>query len=386
MVSEHQYRFAIIAGEHSGDLLGAGLIRALKQRHPNAQFVGVGGPLMMAEGLTSLVPMEDLAVMGLVEVLKHLPTLLRHRRQILHTLSAMQPDVFIGIDAPDFNLPIAKRLKAQGINTVQYVSPSVWAWRQGRITGIKAAVDHVLCLLPFEKAFYDQHQLAATFVGHPLADEIPMRSDQATARASLGLTTDGPLLALLPGSRQGEIARMAPVFLQAVARLQQQLPRLQVVAPMVSGARKTQFQQLLKSYPQLNIALVDGQSRTVMAAADAVLMTSGTVTLEAMLIKRPMVVAYRFSWLSYHLIKRLFKAEFFSLPNLLAGRQLVPELVQHQVSPASLVDELLPLLQQPQSELLATFAQLHQQLQGNANEVAATVVEELCQSAPSTRP
>ncbi len=378
---------AVIAGEHSGDLLGAGLLAQLRQRYPQAQFVGVGGPLMQAQGLQSLVPMDDLAVMGLAEVLGRLPTLLRHRRLLVQHFLKQPPTVFIGIDAPDFNLPIAKRLKSVGIATMHYVSPSVWAWRQGRIHGIKQAVDHVLCLLPFEKAFYDEHQLAATFVGHPLADRISMCSDQQQARQQLGLqlSAEQRLIALLPGSRSGELQRLAPIFLQTAQLLAQRHANWVFIAPMISPAREAQFKQLQQRVAaDLPVQVVSGQAGTVMAAADALLLTSGTVTLEAMLIKRPMVVAYRFNWLSFVLIKRLFKAAFFSLPNLLAGRRLVPELVQSEVTAERLAAEIEQLLTQSNTDLLADFTSLHQQLRQDADRLSADVVAKLGQlSTPS---
>lgn len=380
---------AVIAGEHSGDLLGAGLLAQLRQRYPQAQFIGVGGPLMQAQGLQSLVPMDDLAVMGLAEVLGRLPTLLRHRRLLIKHFLKQPPAVFIGIDAPDFNLPIAKRLKAAAIPTMHYVSPSVWAWRQGRIHGIKQAVDHVLCLLPFEKAFYDQHQLAATFVGHPLADTIPLRSDRAVARQQLGmqLSEQQRLVAILPGSRNGELQRLGPVFLQTAQRLAQSHPNLVFIAPMISTARKAQFEQLCQRIaPNLAIQVISGHARTVMAAADVVLLTSGTVTLEAMLIKRPMVVAYRFHWLSYVLIKRLFKAAFFSLPNLLAGRRLVAELVQDDVTAERLATEIELLLGQSNTELLNEFTRLHQQLRQDADRLSADVAADLAQLSYTSSP
>ena len=380
--------FALIAGEYSGDLLGAGLVSQLRQAFPQAEFVGVGGPLMQAQGLKSLVPMEDLAVMGVVEVISRLPTLLRHRRLLKRHFLQQPPAVFIGIDAPDFNLPIAKSLKAAGIATVHYVSPSVWAWRQGRIHAIKQAVDHVLCLLPFEKAFYDQHQLAATFVGHPLADRIPFHSDRDAARRQLALQLDNQqrLVALLPGSRSGELKRLGPLFLQAAQKLAQRHPQWRFIAPMISAAREAQFRQLQQRYaPNLSIQIISGEARTVMAAADAVLLTSGTVTLEAMLIKRPMVVAYRFNWLSYLLIKRLFKAAFFSLPNLLAGRRLVPELVQGEVSAERLATELELLLSETNSALISEFSALHQQLQQDADWLSANVVAKLVKQSTNPR-
>jgi len=366
---------AVIAGEHSGDILGAGLMQALKQQHPEVSFIGVGGPLMEAQGLSSLVPMEDLAVMGLAEVLRHLPKLLRHRKAILSAVGAAQPDVFVGIDAPDFNLPIAKKLKAQGIATVHYVSPSVWAWRQGRIHGIKAAVDHVLCLLPFEKAFYDDHQLAATFVGHPLADEIPLHSDKQAARAALGLASSGQWVGILPGSRGGELARLAPHFLQAAQQLHRKYPALQFVAPMINAKRSAEFRALQQQLaPEVPIQMIDGQARTVMAACDALMLTSGTVTLEALLIKRPMVVAYRFTWLSYQVIKRMFKAAYFSLPNLLAQRALVPELRQNEVTAERIVAEIEPLLRGDNPALNASFEKIHLELKREASVHAAKAV------------
>ncbi|MCA1766889.1 MAG: lipid-A-disaccharide synthase, partial [Idiomarina sp.] len=305
MVSKQPPKIAIVAGEHSGDLLGAGLMQAILKRHPNAVFIGVGGPLMAQQGMDSYFPMDDLAVMGIAEVFQQLPKLLRHRKNLVNYLIVEQPDVMIGIDAPDFNLTVETRLKKAGIATIHYVSPSVWAWREGRIKGIKKAADHVLCLLPFEKDFYDKHELPATFVGHPLADDIPMQWNQNEARKELQLESEGTYLAILPGSRKGEIARMAPLFLQVANKLAKKYPQLRFVAPMISKDRAQQFQNLVEQYcPALDVATPVGESRKVMAAADYLLLTSGTVALEALLIKRPMVVAYRFHWLSYQIIKR----------------------------------------------------------------------------------
>ena len=379
MTDQHQADkspvIAVLAGEHSGDLLGAGLLKSLRTTYPHASFIGVGGPLMQAEGLHSLVPMDDLAVMGLAEVITHLPRLLAHRKHIVQQLTQAKPDIFIGIDAPDFNLPIARRLKALGITTMHYVSPSVWAWRQGRIKGIKKSVDHMLCLLPFEKAFYDEHGLPATFVGHPLADDSPMAWSKADARTELGIAQQAKVVGLLPGSRAGEIARMGPVFLQTAQRLWQQNPQLSFLVPMISAARQAQFAELqARLAPELPVTLIDGQARTVMAASDVLLLTSGTVTLEALLIKRPMVVAYRFSWLSYQLMKRLFKAAYFSLPNLLAGKAIVPELKQEETQPERLAAELTQLLEVPPPQLHEQFSAIHEQLRCNASTLAAQVV------------
>ena len=376
MSSKKPPKIAIVAGEHSGDLLGAGLMQAISKRHPGAYFIGVGGPLMAEQGMDSYFPMDDLAVMGIAEVVQQLPKLLRHRKKLVQYLIEEQPDVMIGIDAPDFNLTVETRPKNAGIATIHYVSPSVWAWREGRIKGIKKAVDHVLCLLPFEKDFYDKHGLPATFVGHPLADDIPMQWQQAPARKELKLEPESEYLAILPGSRKGEIARMAPVFLRVAKKIAEKYPNLRFVAPMISDARAEQFQELIKQYsPELTIALPVGESRKVMAASNYLLLTSGTVALEALLIKRPMVVAYRFHWLSYQIIKRLFHAPFFSLPNLLAGKEIVPELAQSEASEEGIEQALVELIEQDNTALLEQFKTIHQQLKVSASEKAANVVD-----------
>ncbi|WP_287817212.1 lipid-A-disaccharide synthase [Idiomarina sp.] len=376
MSSKKPPKIAIVAGEHSGDLLGAGLMQAISKRHPGAYFIGVGGPLMAEQGMDTYFPMDDLAVMGIAEVVQQLPKLLRHRKKLVQYLIEEQPDVMIGIDAPDFNLTVETRLKNAGIATIHYVSPSVWAWREGRIKGIKKAVDHVLCLLPFEKDFYDKHGLPATFVGHPLADDIPMQWQQTPARKELKLEPESEYLAILPGSRKGEIARMAPVFLRVAKKIAEKYPNLRFVAPMISDARAEQFQELIKQYsPELTIALPVGESRKVMAASNYLLLTSGTVALEALLIKRPMVVAYRFHWLSYQIIKRLFHAPFFSLPNLLAGKEIVPELAQSEASEEGIEQALVELIEQDNTALLEQFKTIHQQLKVSASEKAANVVE-----------
>ncbi|HAS15452.1 MULTISPECIES: lipid-A-disaccharide synthase [Idiomarina] len=376
MSSKKPPKIAIVAGEHSGDLLGAGLMQAISKRHPGAYFIGVGGPLMAEQGMDSYFPMDDLAVMGIAEVVQQLPKLLRHRKKLVQYLIEEQPDVMIGIDAPDFNLTVETRLKNAGIATIHYVSPSVWAWREGRIKGIKKAVDHVLCLLPFEKDFYDKHGLPATFVGHPLADDIPMQWQQTPARKELKLEPESEYLAILPGSRKGEIARMAPVFLRVAKKIAEKYPNLRFVAPMISDARAEQFQELIKQYsPELTIALPVGESRKVMAASNYLLLTSGTVALEALLIKRPMVVAYRFHWLSYQIIKRLFHAPFFSLPNLLAGKEIVPELAQSEASEEGIEQALVELIEQDNTVLLEQFKTIHQQLKVSASEKAANVVD-----------
>ena len=320
--------------------------------------------------------MERLAVMGLVEPLKRLPELLRIRRNIVRHFTSDRPDVFVGIDSPDFNLGVERRLREQGIRTVHYVSPSVWAWRQRRIRKIAAAVDLVLTLFPFEADFYRQHQVPVTFVGHPLADLIPLAPDRAHARAALGLPGSGKVIALLPGSRQGEVARMGPIFLQTAALLAAQDPSLQFLLPCANAERMQQVRALLPANNEA-IHMLDGQSRVAMTAADAVLLASGTAALEAMLLKRPMLVCYRRAPLSYAIISRLLQVPYFSLPNLLAGAPLVEELVQDAVNPANLAAKLGALLQQSsarQQELDARYREIHQALAGGASSKAAAAV------------
>ncbi len=365
----------ILAGESSGDILGAGLIEALKQRHPQLRFSGIGGPLMQQQGLDSRVPMERLSVMGLVEPLKRLPELLRIRRDIIQHFSSDRPDVFIGIDSPDFNLGVERRLREQGIRTVHYVSPTVWAWRQRRIRKIAAATDLVLTLFPFEPDFYRQQNVPATFVGHPLADMIPMEPDRVQARVALGLPATGQVIALLPGSRQGEVARMGPVFVQTAALLARQNPELRFVLPCANAERRDQLKAMLPA--DINgILLIDGQSRMAMAAADAVLLASGTAALEAMLLKRPMLVCYKMATLSYAIISRMLKVPYFSLPNLLAGEALVEELVQDAVNPVNLAGKVQALLgsAERQARLDTRYREIHRVLAIGASNKAAEAV------------
>ncbi len=368
-------RVGICAGEASGDILGAGLIKALKQTHPDAIFVGIAGPRMQAQGCQSLFDMEALSVMGLFEVLSRLPRLLSIRRQLVRTMLENPPDVFIGIDAPDFNLGVEKRLKAKGIKTVHYVSPTVWAWRENRITAIARATNLVLSLFPFEKAFYDKHRVPCDFVGHTLADQIPMVPDQAHARQQLSVDPEAQVLAVLPGSRQGEVARLLPGFIDTVKLMLVQKPELVVLIPVVNEARQQQVEAHLAPL-QLpdNVRVVIGHSREVMTASDAVLLASGTATLEAMLCKRPMVAAYRFSPMSLFVIRRMYKAKFFSLPNLLAGEAIIPELLQEQATPERMATLLLGQLDRQQDGLLERYTAIHRQLKQDADVSAAKAV------------
>jgi len=371
-------RIGVLAGEASGDILGSRVLVALKSRYDEVVVEGIGGPLMQAQGLDSLFPMERLSVMGLVEPLKRLPELLRIRRAVIKQFIDNPPDVFLGIDSPDFNLYLERRLRRAGVPTAHLVSPSVWAWRQGRIGSIKRSVDLMLCLFPFEPAIYRQHGIPVRFVGHPLADEIPRRLDQASARASLGLAPQGKLLALLPGSRGSEVRALAPSFLQAADLLWQADPHLSFVMPAANDLRHAELVTLLQQYPRLPLTLLSGQSRAAMTAADAVLLASGTATLEATLLKRPMVVAYRMGALSWSLISRLVKTRYVALPNLLAGKALVPELLQDAATSRAMCSALLPLLAGGQAveRQLAEFDALHDSLrQDFAAQTAAALAQ-----------
>jgi lipid-A-disaccharide synthase len=379
-------KIGIVAGEASGDILGAGLIRALKRHYPHVEFSGIGGPRMLAEGFHSFFPQDRLAVMGLIEPLKRLPELLRIRRFLTEHFGQQPPDVFIGIDSPDFNLTLEKNLKKAGVKTVHYVSPSVWAWRQGRIKTIKRAVDLMLTLLPFEAQFYREHQVPVRFVGHTLADDIPLTTDMLAARAALklDLSTEAPVVALLPGSRYGEVERLGPVFFQAARLCLQQRPGIRFLLPAASGQRYRQVHQQLSEYSDLPITLVQGQSQQVMAAADVVLLASGTTALEAMLLKKPMVVSYKMGWLSYKIITMMLKVAYVSLPNLLANKPLVPELLQYDATPAAIAREVLYFFDNPEevAALKQQFLLLHQQLRCDASQTAAQAVAQLIAGAP----
>ncbi|MDQ0650321.1 lipid-A-disaccharide synthase [Pseudomonas cedrina] len=364
-------RIALVAGEASGDILGAGLMRALKAQHPAVEFIGVGGPLMQAEGLVSYFPMERLSVMGLVEVLGRLRELLARRKLLIQTLIEEKPDVFIGIDAPDFTLTIELKLRQAGIKTVHYVSPSVWAWRQKRVLKIREGCDLMLTLLPFEARFYEEKGVPVRFVGHTLADTIPLEADRTAARAELGLAA-GPLVALMPGSRGGEVGRLASVFFDAAERLQALKPGVRFVLPCASPQRRAQIETLLEGR-NLPLTLLDGQSHLALAACDAVLIASGTATLEALLYKRPMVVAYRLAPLTFWILKRMVKSPYISLPNLLAQRLLVPELLQDDATPEALAETLLPLIDGGEEQTRG-FDDIHRTLRRDASNQAADAV------------
>ncbi|MCH4561955.1 lipid-A-disaccharide synthase [Halomonas sp. EGI 63088] len=379
-------RVYLVAGELSGDILGAGLMRALKARHPNVEFRGIGGPGMIAEGIDSRFPLETLSVMGLVEVVKHLPELIRVRRTLRRDALDWRPDIMVGIDAPDFNLGLERQLREAGITTAHYVSPTVWAWRQGRVKGIAKSVDAMLTFLPFEAAFYRQHRVPVAFVGHPLADELPLVNDRAAARVALGLPDDVPLLAVLPGSRANEIRFLGATFLDAAERLCRARPGLRVVIPAATPERYRELTALLATRPALDgcVTLLDGQAREAMVASDAVLLTSGTAALEAMLCHRPMLVAYRMAPATHWLVRHLVKTEWISLPNLIARETLVPELIQDAATPAAIAERLGAMLDDAdgRAALEARFAGMHAGLQRDASRRACDAIEALVARRP----
>lgn len=376
-------RIALCAGETSGDQLGAGLIDALRQRFPDALFAGIGGPRMRAAGLDGWHDAQELAVMGLAEVLAHLPRLLRLRAGFRQRLLDWQPDVFIGIDAPDFNLGVERWLKQRGVRTVHYVSPSVWAWRPSRAAKLGESADRVLCLFPMEPPIYAEHGVDAVFVGHPLADAIALHPDRDAARAGLGISGDGPLLAVLPGSREGEIRRMLPIFLDAATRLRRQLPGLRLLLPAANAQCREQIQSLLaqSTLPMSEVLLLDGQAQQAMIASDVVMLASGTAALEAMLCKRPMVIGHRIAPLTYRIVKGLglLQSEHVSLPNILAGQTLVPELLQEQCTAEQLAAAAAHWFTDAQARaaLLPRFEAIHRQLRQDASVRAADAVAEL---------
>jgi lipid-A-disaccharide synthase len=380
-------RVGLVAGEASGDTLGAGLIEALRKLAPDAEFFGVAGPKMRAAGCTVWEPSESLAVMGLFEILRDLPRLARLLDRLRRRFIDARPDVFVGIDAPDTNLRLARHLHAAGIPTVQYVSPQVWAWRQNRVQGMQASIDLVLCLLPFEKRFYDAKGVAAEFVGHPLADAIPLTVDRAGARAALGLAPDAKIVALLPGSRRGEVTRLAADFARTTLWLTRRRPEITFIAPMASAAVRAIFAAALERIaPRVTVRLLDGQAQACLIAADVVLVASGTASLEAALCKRPMVVVYRLGAMTAWLLRRLklVKSRFFAQPNLLAERRVVGEYFGSEIVPESIAAELLEWLDDaPRREALEReFMSMHSNLRQGASARAAQAVFALLNRQP----
>lgn len=369
--------FALVAGEASGDILGADLIRNLRRLFPDAIFEGVGGDKMKAEGLVSLFDMDRLSVMGLIEPLKRLPELLRMRRAIVRRYKQQRPRVYIGIDSPDFNTEIEYQLRRHGVKTVHYVSPSVWAWRQGRIHKIKKAVDLMLTLFPFEAKYYKSHNIPVCFVGHPLARQLSSSAGTYKSRQLLGLD-ERPTLCVMPGSRAAEVALLSQVFLSSAKKLAVKIRDLQIVIPAVNEQRYQQIKEVLSEYPGLEVKLIKQQSQLAMAAADAVLLASGTTALEAMLLKKPMVVAYRVGAITYTLVAPFVKTPFISIPNLLANKMLVPEFIQQGVS----VDNISSAIEKAfdvsvRDQLQAEFTQLQEQLELDSGSLAAAAIADM---------
>ena len=373
-------RIGIIAGEVSGDILGEGLIKALKVHYPNAIFEGIAGPRMIAQGCTALHPLDALSVMGFVEVLGKLRSILSIRRSITQYFIKNPPDIFIGIDAPDFNLTVELKLKKQGIKTIHYVSPSVWAWKEWRIHKIAKATNLVLAFLPFEKAFYDRHNVPCKFVGHTLADQLPLIREKSLARQALNLDEQEKVLAILPGSRKAEVELLGPVFLQTAVKIYQKHPEYSFIVPLVNEARRNQFQaQLDMLSAELPIKLIDGKASEVLQSADLVMLASGTAALEAMLAKAPMVVAYKVSPLTYKIAMALRSSglKFTSLPNLIADKEVVKELSQHECTVENLCAELERLIGEGGTKMIGKFTELHKLIKCDADKKAAQAVVDL---------
>ncbi|ACE85917.1 lipid-A-disaccharide synthase [Cellvibrio japonicus] len=376
----------IVVGEASGDILGAALMTELRRHFPNAEFSGIGGPRMLELGFHSYFPQDRLAVMGLIEPLKRLPELLRIRKFLREHFTANPPSVFIGIDSPDFTIPLEGALKEKGIKTVHYVSPSVWAWRQKRIINIARSVDLMLTLLPFEARFYEEHGVPVEFVGHHLADAIPDNVDKTAARQLLGLPGQGRIVALLPGSRSSEVERMAELFFRTAVFCIEQDPSLHFVVPAANSDRYRQLHIELNDFVDFPIHLVNGHSQDAMAAADVLLVASGTVTLEALLLKKPMVVAYKMAPLTYRILSWLVKTPFVSLPNLLAQKMLVPELLQDKATPEALSAAVMNYFENPEQSMAVsqTFADMHRELKCNASARAADAIARLIKPAEAS--
>ena len=369
----------IVVGEASGDILGAALISELRKLYPNAEFSGIGGPRMLELGFHSFFPQDRLAVMGLIEPLKRLPELLRIRNFLREHFIANPPAVFIGIDSPDFTISLERSLKEKNIKTVHYVSPSVWAWRQKRVFKIAKSVDLMLTLLPFEAEFYEKHNVPVEFVGHHLADEIPEHVDKFQARRELGIPEHARVVALLPGSRASEVERMGSLFMHTAVFCLEQDPDLLFYIPAANSDRYRQLHLQLNDYVDFSLQLFNGNSHKVMAAADVVLLASGTVTLEALLLKKPMVVAYKMAPLSFRILSWLVKTPYVSLPNLLAGKLLVPEFLQDEATPEKLSAAVLNYFENPDEthQLVNTFAEMHTNLKRGASARAAAAIAKL---------
>jgi lipid-A-disaccharide synthase len=375
-----QLRVAMVAGEPSGDLLAASLLGGLARRLPaGTHYYGIGGARMIAQGFDAHWPMEKLAVRGYVEALKHIPEILRIRRELKQQLLAEPPHALIGVDAPDFNFGLEHPVRDAGIPTIHFVCPSIWAWRGGRIKKIAKAVDHMLCVFPFETAILEKAGVPATYVGHPLADEIPLEPDLPAARRELGLSESGPVIAVLPGSRRSEIDLIGPTFFEAMALMQKREPGVRFVMPAATSALRELLQPLVAAHPGLALTLTDGNAQRAMTAADAVLVKSGTVTLEAALLKKPMVISYKVPWLTGQIMRRQGYLPYVGLPNILAGRFVVPELLQQFATPEALADATLTQLRDDANRRTLTdvFTQMHHALRQNTAERAAEAVERL---------
>ncbi|KQG37547.1 lipid-A-disaccharide synthase [Acinetobacter pittii] len=389
-MANRKLKIGIVVGEVSGDTLGVKLMRSFREQGIDAEFEGIGGPQMIAEGFNSYYPMETLSVMGIVEVLKDLKKLFAVRDGLINQWTQHPVDIFIGIDAPDFNLRLSKSIKEKNlpIKTVQYVSPSVWAWRQGRVHGIKQSIDLVLCLFPFEKVFYEQYEVPAAFVGHPLAKQLPLENPIQIAKQQLGIDENQKHIALLPGSRKGEVERLLPMLLGAANILHTKHPDIQFLIPAINDARKQQIEQGVEQLaPQLKAKIhilenTDSESkigRMVMNASDIIALASGTATLEAMLMHRPMVTFYKLHWLTYLIAKFLVKIPYYSLPNIIAGKKVIEELIQADATPENLAAEIEKLMNAETSQIqVMQHLTMHKQLiSGNTDDPVQVILNVL---------
>lgn len=381
-------KIGIVVGEVSGDTLGVKLMRSFREQGIDAEFEGIGGPQMIAEGFNSYYPMETLSVMGIVEVLKDLKKLFAVRDGLINQWTQHPVDIFIGIDAPDFNLRLSKSIKEKNlpIKTVQYVSPSVWAWRQGRVHGIKQSIDLVLCLFPFEKVFYERYEVPAAFVGHPLAKQLPLQNPIQIAKQQLGLNENQKHIALLPGSRKGEVERLLPMLLETANILHKKYPDIQFLIPAINDARKQQIEQGIEQLaPNLKTVIhilenTDSESkvgRMVMNASDIIALASGTATLEAMLMHRPMVTFYKLHWLTYFIAKLLVKIPYYSLPNIIAGKKVIEELIQTDATPENLAAEIEKLMNVETAQIqVMQHLTMHKQLiSGNTEDPVQAILQ-----------